>query len=218
MSILAHHELESRRFFNWEVARRMNQPDRYLFTAHKTAGDAERGANPINNASDARHAIHYRAEFHVRTLVGPNRYSDLTLIRVDAASAEYPFEAPSAWVVEKGKSKMPWSPHFTSGVPVCHGTVWRSDGSVLLAHYFIHLAHLLNWDEDMDREYGGYKPDAVRWWRENLNRLLTPDLVYPQLPVDLLYGERATPAAGGFKPRVGNVCSSAPSGGFRPLR
>lgn len=216
MARLSARELESRRLFDWEVVRRMNKLGVYMFTAHRTAEDAEKGRNAIEDQQDARFAVHYRAEFNIPTLIGEGQYSQPTLIRVDASRAGYPFQAPTAWVISTQSSKVPYSPHFSRSLSICDGTVWRSDGTVLLAQYLIHLAHLLNWDEVMDNEAGGHNPAAVRWWRQHVNRPLNPSLVYPELPVALMYGEGDLPATGGFRPLSIASVKSTGTGGFRP--
>lgn len=184
---LSHNDLASRREFDWRVVMRM-VTEIYQFTAHPTPQDAQDGTNPITTEQEARFALHYRARFNVRTLIGPGEYSPYTLIHVDISSPQYPFFEPVAWVIQRGESQLPFSPHFASNLPVCNGTVWRPDGNVLLGHYVIHLAKLLNWDEQLWPDYGGWNPAAVEWWKKNLNRPLTPDLTYPVMPADVAYG------------------------------
>lgn len=199
MSSLSRDNLSSRRRFDFRVVMRMSNAT-YEFTAHRTTEDAESGEHIIDSEEDARFAIHYRCVYHIPTLVEAGTYSEATIIRVDASQATYPFSAPSAWVVEKEGSKIPWSPHFARGVPVCHGSVWKSDGHVLLGHYLIHLARLLNWDEYLSAGYSGYNGEAIRWWRHNINKPLNPELCYPSLPVDELYGDVVVTTPGGFRP------------------
>lgn len=191
----------SRREFDWRVVGKMSG-GQYRFTAHRTAQDAASGHHPILGAQDARYAVHYRAVYALRTLVGPGQYSPQTIVRVDASDPGYPYAEPTGWVVEDAGSRLPYSPHFARGVPICNGTVWRRDGRVLMGHYLIHIAHLLNWDEILPPNYGGYNSAAIRWWRENINRPLDPDLIYPALPIEDLYGAVvvSNPRRGGFRP------------------
>ncbi len=211
---LSQSEMLSRRLFDWQVVLRMDSPT-YGFSAHRTVKDAQTGYHQILSEDDARYTLHYRGVFHIKTLVGQNMYSPRTIIRIDVSDARYPFKQPTAFVVEAGESRVPWSPHFARGVPVCTGSIWRKDGTVTLGHYIIHVAKLLNWDEELADHDRWYNPRAVEWWRENLNRPLNPDIRYPVLPVDLLYGDVSAPEGGGFRPS-----SSHPSpqeGGFRKI-
>jgi hypothetical protein len=217
MRNLTQSNLAGRRRFDWRVVRQMNN-QRYRFTAHRTAQDAESGRHSIEMEDQARYALHYRAEYGIKTLIGPGAYSSRTVIRVDVSHPAYPFTEPTGWPVKTGESKVPYSPHFADGLPVCNGSIWRSDGNILLGHYLIHLARLLNWQEELSPEYGGYNPAAVQWWRKNINRPLDPKLVYPALPLEELYGKVVVskPSAGGF--RAANVATvSGAQGGFRTM-
>lgn len=209
---LSDSDLTSRRRLDFAVVQKMTN-DRFAFTAHRTPDDAVAGKNPIRQEKDARHAVHYRAEYQVPTLIGPDQYSPRTIVRIDVSHAEYPFEEPTGWVVESATSKMPWSPHFLSGTPICNGSIWRPDGQVLLGHYLIHVACLLNWDEELAPDYGGWNPKAVAWWRNNLDRPLDPTLVYPSLPQHELYGQVNRSQEGGFRPS-----SPKNQGCFRPIQ
>lgn len=203
----------SRRVFDWRIATRMSRRP-YTFTAHRTAQDAEAGSRPITSEEGARVAVHYRAEYRIRTLIGAGRYSELTVIRIDLSDAHYPFSKPAGWVIEGRGSVTPWSPHFAPGIPVCNGTVWDKPEEVTFGHYLIHLARLLNWDERLSPGYRGYNGQAVDWWRTHLNRPLTPELRYPALPVELLYGEVTASDRAGF--RAVRHAGSVPAGTFRP--
>ncbi len=188
----------SRLGFDYQIAQRMNQGQRYRFTAHRSGRDALRSDNPILRVEEARLAEHYRAHFGISTLIGRNQFSAYTILHIDLSAADYPHAEPTAWVVRKGESRTPWSPHFAEGLPVCNGNIWRTDGQVTLGHYLVHLAKLLNWDEPLADEYGGYQPEAVAWWRKNLRRPLNT-ITYPVLPLDLLYGENQMASRGGFR-------------------
>ena len=215
MKKLSSKDLASRREFDFLVMRKMSCGDgKYMFSAHRTAQDAAKGRRLIEDESEARYALHYRADYRVRTLVGPGRYSDCTIIRIDLSSPRYPFAEPTAWIVETKESKTPWSPHFARGLPVCIGSLWRKDGNVLLGHLLIHLAKLLNWDEHLAENYGGYNPKAISWWRSQLGRPLDPEISYPTLPVDELYAGDVR-VSGGFQALSLNAANA--KGGFRKL-
>lgn len=217
MKTLSQTDKTSRRAFDLRVVRKMSD-EHYQFTAHRTAQDAASGQRPIVEEEHARFAEHYRGVYNIRTLVGAGEYSSQTIIRVDAAHRDYPFVEPVGWVVEEGASRLPYSPHFAHGVPICNGTIWRPDGSVLMGHYLIHLARLLNWDEQLPRGYKGYNGEAVQWWRKHINRPLEPDLTYPALPVEDLYGEVTVGSVGGGGFRA--LTPGPPhivSGGFRKI-
>lgn len=198
-AFLSPDDLTSRRRFDWRVVTKMVM-GRYAFTAHRTAQDAQAGAAAITHEQDARCALHYRARFAVPTLIGPNAYSKCTVIHVDVSDPAYPFAPPVGWVVENHESQMPWSPHFTANTPVCDGTIWQPDGSLLLGHFLIHIAKLLNWDEKIAPQYGGWNPDAIAWWKTHLNRPLTPELQYPVIPTDVAYGVEKPGGFRAFKP------------------
>ncbi len=188
----------SRLRFDFQIVQRMNQGGQYQFSAHRNARDALRGDNAILRVGDAHLAEHYRARFGIPTLIGQKQFSDYTILHIDVSAADYPFTEPTAWVVRQGESRTPWSPHFAEGLPVCNGNIWRADGQVTLGHYVVHLAHLLNWEEPLADAYGGYRPEAVAWWRKHYNRPLNR-ITYPVLPLDLLYGENQVVRGGGFR-------------------
>jgi hypothetical protein len=217
MRILSGEDLASRRRFDCRVVRKMANR-RYVFTAHRTAQDAEVGRNPITKEDDARFALHYRAQFNIRTLIGPGQFSACTIIRIDASHAGYPFQEPIGWVIESGASRLPYSPHFARGAPVCNGSIWRNDGHVLIGHYLIHLARLLNWHEVLSPGYGGYNPDAIAWWRRNIGGPLDSQLVYPALPASDLYGDVTVNdrPAHGFR-KLATISEPNCGGGFKRI-
>lgn len=124
---LSANDLTSRRRLDWRVVRKMSFGN-YMFSAHRTAHSARCGTDPISNEKDARFAMHYRARCGIRTLIGPGVYSPYTIIHVDTSHPFYPFQEPSAWIVEDGTSRVPYSPHFARHTPMCNGTIWRPDG------------------------------------------------------------------------------------------
>ena len=217
MKRLSNQDLASRREFDWRVVRKMSSR-RYTFTAHRTPQDATEGRCQINNKREARFALHYRARYNIRTLVGPGEYSPYTIIRVDVSHTDYPFGEPIGWVVEDGSSKLPYSPHFARGLPICNGSIWRSDGHFLLGHYLIHVARLLNWDEELRPEYEGYNAAAVSWWRENIGQPLDAEPAYPALPIDDLYGRVVVRNShnSGFR-AISASARPATSGGFKKI-
>ena len=111
---------------------------------------------------------------------------------------------------------IPWSPHFLSGIgTICLGSIWRGPDHTLFVHVVIHVARLLNWDEPIAAAYGGWNPDAVKWWRNHHGENpITKGLEYPALPVELTHGTRGDAAAGGFQ--VLTTCGrDANAGGIR---
>lgn len=211
MPTLPQSKLRKRRQFDYRVLSGM-RGGKVEVSTHLTANDAERGRNPVSCVADAEHAAHYRAVFRFQTLVGPGEYNSPTIVRIDASAREYPYCEPTAWPLAREGSRIPWSPHFLSGVPVCLGTIWRQDGQVLIGHLVLHIGRLLNWDEHLNPGYAGYNGAAVRWWRKNLGRPLNPDLTYPSLPLDELYGAPVVRRASGFR-----AVTSVQTGGFRAI-
>ncbi len=211
MPTLSQSKARLRRAFDHRVLLGM-RGSRVEVSTHLTAHDAECGRNPVVNERDAENAAHYRVKYGFRTLVGPSKYNTPTIVRIDASNRGYPYVEPTAWPLTCDGSMIPWSPHFLEGVPVCLGSIWRRDGQVLIGHLVSHVAHLLNWDECLDPGYVGYNGEAVKWWHEHIGRPLDPNLVYPSLPLDELYGKPVVRKTGGFRP----VINTSP-GGFCPL-
>jgi hypothetical protein len=139
--------------------------------------------NLIDSADKGYLATHYLVEYGIRTLIGPGRYSEGTIVRFDLfANNNYPLSEPACWVVD---SPIPWSPHFLEGHEICIGPIWsRAEGKILLGELIIHVAKLLNFEEPPyeDPNYGGWQPDAVEYWETKLNRQPISRLVYPQIP------------------------------------
>jgi hypothetical protein len=165
-------------------------------TAHRSRNDAHHGMNPITLPAQAHESLFYRVAYRIKTLLGPNTYSDPArqpiLILVDLNKhGRYPFTAPESFVIGP---TTPWSPHFSTGLPVCFerpGRVWAPDGSKTLGSLLLHLARLINFDETIDDlNYAGYNPQAVQFWRRTLNSgPITPKLQYPMLPT-FVYGQQ----------------------------
>jgi hypothetical protein len=190
-------ELMLRRDWDYKCMLRLHTPPQYTVTAHRTAEDAVTGFNEITEAADARYAEQYRVQLRCRTLIGPGQYGDVTRVRIDVSGAGYPMSSPSVWPLD---TPLPWSPHFAEGAPVCLGSFWRAEGSRPLAELVVHIARLLNWDEMLSPGYMGWNPEAIEWWRRHVNQPLTPHMVYPKLPEDLLYGDVSQPARAKFRP------------------
>lgn len=177
-------------------------------SAHRTKDEASRGANPITSASDASEAWFYRVSYHIKTLVGEDRYSqpvqEPVVVLIDLnAHGNYPFTRPESYVIG---SVVPWSPHFARGVPVCFevpGRVWLASGKTTLGHLLLHLARLINFDEYIgDPRYGGYNAAAVAFWRSVLREQpITPDLAYPVLPA-WFFGAESTMTLASASPIV----------------
>lgn len=168
-----------------EMARRT---ELLTLEAYASAEDLRERRRAITDRADGQLAVHYLATFHpLRTLCGPGELMDTTSIHVDLlANQNYPFSAPASWVM----GRMPWSPHFKAGTVICIGDLWDVRGRTLLAHLIRHHARLLNWDHAArGGGYIGWNAEAIAWYRSNVgDRPLTPDLDYPELPADLVYG------------------------------
>jgi hypothetical protein len=158
-------------------------------TAHRTDADARRDVNPITDRDRAGDAWHYRVTYHIKTLLGAGEFSDplrqpIVLVVDLTGGGNYPFTPPEPKVIGP---IVPWSPHFTAAGAVCFqraDRVWKHDGSKTLGHLLLHIARLINFDEHIsDATYGGWNPEAIRYWRTRLNaQPITPRLTYPILP------------------------------------
>jgi hypothetical protein len=171
----------------------MNNPLMQV-AAYRNVDDLMKRRNPVTADHEGHLATHYFADYHIRTLVGRNVYSDHTGVRIDLqANNNYPFSEPGCYVVE---GKMPWSPHFLKGRPICLGEIWRqAQGTMLLGQLLIHVAKLLNFDE-VAREpgYVGYNGEAIEYWKNVLGyRPITQNLPYPELPPEILYTTPESP-------------------------
>jgi hypothetical protein len=156
--------------------------------AFASAADLRAGKGAVVDPADGHRALHYLAVYHpLKTLCGPGEFMDKTSIHIDlSANSNYPFSPPASWVI----GRMPWSPHFKQGTVVCIGDLWDVRGTTLLAHLIRHHARLLNWDErERGGGYIGWNGEAIAWHRVHYgDRPLTAQLVYPELPTDVVYG------------------------------
>lgn len=175
-------DTQSRLKLDFEIMTLMSNP--FLsFEAYRNVDDLRARRRAILTAAEGQLARHYRVEYQIRTLVGRGRYSKLTTVHFDLfADNNYPYSQPACFVID---SEMPWSPHFYPGVPICVGRIWeQAEGSMLLGQLMVHIAKLLNFDEPEyeDPTYGGYNPEAVKYWETTLKRQPITKLIYPQLP------------------------------------
>lgn len=193
MPKLTPEELQSRLKFDYQVVMRMQSEVMQVF-AFRNPDDMASRRNPILSEEQGHLATHYLVDYYIRTLIGPDEYSDKTTVKFDLlANRNYPFTVPGIFVVES-ESPHPWTPHFRSGLPVCidHDVWVEGQGTVLLGILFVHVAKLLNFDEIPRSEtYGGYTPEAADYWRKKLNRqplnlAFNRELKYPVLPQEVV--------------------------------
>jgi hypothetical protein len=233
MAKLTLEELKTRLKMDYQVVVKMRSP-LMTITAYRNADDLEKRRNPIVSEDEGHLATHYLVDYSVRTLVGPDEYSDKTSVKFDLlANGNYPYTLPLCSVIS---SRMPWTPHFKKGVAICtdHNMWEDAKGRKLLGDWVVHVAKLLNFDEIPRTEnYGGLNPEAAHYWREKLNKQpITPKLYYPSLPTgpspittataepsDMF--EPASPSPGVmFEPASGSTSSNALSPGsamFEPV-
>ena len=198
MRKLSPEELKSRLQLDFQVCQYMFGT---IFTgeAYRTTSDLEKRSNKITSLSEGHLAKKYRVDFHVKTLIGPSKFADLTTIGFDLDVDNYPFGTPITWLIS---AHVPYSPHFRQGAPVCLGDtstgIWPSSkGHMLLGQLFVHIARLLNWDEvALDSGYVGWNGEAIAYYkRVYKGRPITEGLQYPVLPPHL-YGMDANKPQG----------------------
>lgn len=205
MAKLTPAQRQDRLRFDYLVVSKMQSPFMSV-TAYRSVEEMKARRNPIGSRDEGHLALHYIADYKIKTLIGEDRYSSGTSIHFDLlAKGDYPFSEPNCWVIS---NDIPWTPHFTKGETVCLGEIWKeSKGSMLLGHLLVHVAKLLNFDEiPRSPNYNGYNGAAVRYWRTKLNmQPITPGLAYPVLPdIDELLsgGDNA------FKPKAPGLAAS----------
>jgi hypothetical protein len=180
---ISNQQLQERLRFDYKVAIGMRSPIMNI-AAYHNADDLRARRNTIISEDEAHLATHYRADYYIRTLIGPDHYSECTSVHFDLlANNNYPFSEPSCWIIE---SQMPWSPVFLRGRPIALlFSEWHNaQGKMLFGHVLIRVAMLLNFDGlPPSSEYVGYNGEAVHYWRTYLNmRPINPQLPYPVLP------------------------------------
>jgi hypothetical protein len=210
MPKLTPEERQDRLRFDYRVVMHMHmkqmqksKPVMQVF-AFRNPDDLAKRRNPILSEDQGHLATHYLVDYSIRTLIGPDAYSDKTTISFDLqANGNYPFSMPGVFVVES-ETPHPWTPHFRSGLPVCIDHDWWQEGggTILLGQLLVHVAKLLNFDEiPRTANYGGYTPEAADHWRKKLNRQpITADMDYPALPAEII-----------------NLIVEPPKGRFRPI-
>ncbi len=194
---------------DWKVVREMNG-EVFTATAYRTTPDLERRQNPIVDEADASLATRYRVVYHVKTLIGPGKFSDETEIGVNLEVPDYPRgQEPATWITSQ---QVPWSPHFMKGAPVCTGEAWReARGKMLLGVFLRNIAKLLNWDEEMrGGGYVGWNGAAIEWHKSHYNGRRLSDVVYPSLPLWIVHGVDDNAAL--FSPLLDGAAVAAAAG------
>jgi hypothetical protein len=204
MKKLSPDDLRSRLRFDYQVCQRMFGPI-ISGEAYRNATDMKLNRNPITSLSEGHLALKYRVDFHMKTLIAKDRYTNLTTIGIDLEVRNYPFDEPLTWVISKF---IPYSPHFKSGEGACTGKLWEiANGRMLLGELLVHIARMLNWDTTMQRTsktrggnktndiYEGWNAEAARYYYDKFGTApITRDLPYPLLPTDLIHGLKAISA------------------------
>lgn len=211
MAGLGPDDLRSRLQFDFQVVSQMHSPLMRV-AAYRNIDDLRKRRNVITSEDEGHLATHYFVDYHIRTLVGRDLFSDHTSVHIDLhANNNYPFSEPGCYVVE---SRMPWSPHFLKGRPICLGEIWQqAQGTMLLGQLLVHIAKLLNFDEvARGGGYVGYNGEAIEYWKRVLGyQPITKNLPYPELPTDLVH---TTPAQ---EPKRGFVRKSVTGPAARPF-
>jgi hypothetical protein len=176
-------QLKSRLKMDYQVVMRMKTP-LINVTAYRNADDLEKRRNPIVSEDQGHLATHYIVDYRIKTLIGPDEYTDRTSVKFDLlANGNYPYSWPGCFVIS---SRLPWTPHFRHNTPICidHDMWGDSKGKMLLGELVVHVAKLLNFDEiPRSANYGGFNPAAAEYWRTKLNKQpITRNLPYPPLP------------------------------------
>ena len=145
--------------------------------------DLKKRHRPITDEKKGGSARYYLVHYNMRSLVGRGKFHKGFDVTFDLASmGTYPEKRGGNTINAGGitatctSRPIPWSPHFLDGVgTICLGSIWQGADHTLLVHVVIHVAKLLNWDEPMKSIYGGWNPDAVKWWKNKLGaKPLTP--------------------------------------------
>ena len=210
-------DLRSRLRFDYQVCQRMFDPTSIIqVEAYRSTSDLDARRNQITSLSEAHLARKYRADFHIKTLIGKGKFADLTTIGFDLATGNYPYDEPTSWVISK---PIPYSPHFKSGKSVCTSSLWEtSNGRMLLGQLLVHVAMILNWDTTTHWNYGTnlfykgeWNPDAAIYYYNLYGKEpISKNLRYPSIPVDLVYGTQA-PLGSTASGLIANASPDAPS-------
>jgi hypothetical protein len=186
MAQLTPEQRQDRLRFDYRVATQMRTPVMSV-TAYRNADDLAARRNPVASEDEGHEATHYLVDYYMKTLAGEGRFLNKTSVMFDLlANGNYPYTPPTCFVVSK---PIPWTPHFTEDRPICtDDDLWvDARGRMLLGHWLVHVAKLINFDEIPHSGggtiYGGYTPDAARYWFDHYKQKpITPDFPYPPLP------------------------------------
>lgn len=138
-------------------------------------------------------------EYAMKFLTGPGTTGDRVKVRFDLSlSKDYPLTPPDVRVISQ---PLPWSPHVLATVgSVCIGEIWsNARGAMLVAHLVGHVAKaVLNCDEpDRGAWYGGWNAEAVKYWRDTMNRQpLVAGVHYPTPPAEVTHPGSASATLG----------------------
>lgn len=211
---------KSRRALDYRLVRALPDDCCVLVSAHSSESALRKGTAIDPARGEAGEATHYLAELRFPVLKGAGVTVEGTKVRFDISALVYPNEEPRVHVVSMPR---PWSPHVLPGNGlVCTGGRWATArGKMTLVELIGHVARILNNDEpDREPAYGGWRPDAVAYWRTTMKcRPLNADLRYPVLPVAITHGIVADPEARAFAPvpDTGFAVPASPNGGeFQP--
>lgn len=203
MARLTNEELASRLAFDFRIIQAIAS-EVVEVRAFRSRTDAEQQRSEIVDLVHGAQAVFYLARFRVRSLVGPGKFHDRFDVVIDTlAGGNFPYSEPICQVIS---SPLPWNPHFAVGVPICLGEIWKdAKGRMTVAALTVHVAKLLNWDEpSRGAGYAGYRPEAIKWWKDNIGQPITVGLSYPVLPSAVTHEQppapnlfRAAAAAGG---------------------
>jgi hypothetical protein len=174
--------LEERRAADLRILSGM-RCETFDFTAYRTGHDLRADSHRVMDPDAGAEVTNYLWVFQIPTLVGPGRpLKPVTEIRVYTDVTGYPFNRPGTEV----RSDVPWSPHFNKSGQVCIAKdFWEvRRGYIKLGELVVHIAHLLNWDEQgRGPGYQGFNPDAIEYHRVTHDGgPLNPGIRYPVLP------------------------------------
>jgi hypothetical protein len=218
MPKLSPEQLNSRLRLDWNIMQQINSP-LVTIQAFRNMSDLMGRNRPVLDAVEAHKAVAYLVEYHIKSLIGPDRFHDRFDVSMDLlAGGDYPYTAPACFVISR---PVPWSPHFfPSNGAICLGELWTAaGGNILLAHLLVHVAKLLNFDEpDREPSYGGWNAEAVQYWRKKMNRQpVTPGLAYPVIPPEFTHGLTAD-SKPLFRPVSGTPLFAPSPTLFRPVK